>query len=184
MLRKWLGQKMVRARLIDFLTVTGQLDSLTDTFILIYILQRDMASHGKPSNVGLPPSAVGKKGPQRFLKSYELVNIKHAKQKESHHAKSQNNDMKVEVMMTVNDIDGIDNINGCFRSSFDLHAIYTFDESRQRKDVRNILIIFYYYLINLIYHAFFSWQRKKISMRKIKMWLSIMRETVLVLKME
>ena len=99
-----------------------------------------MASHGtssphtgNPSVVGIAP---GKKGiSQRFLKSYELVNIKHAKQKESHHHKSQNNDMKVEVMMTINDIDGIDNINGCFRSSFDLHAIYTFDESRQRKDV-------------------------------------------------
>lgn len=89
-----------------------------------------MASHGNPSNVGVKKGAS-----QRFLKSYELVNIKHAKQKESHHAKSQNNDMKVEVMMTVNDIDGIDNINGCFRSSFDLHAIYMFDESRQRKDL-------------------------------------------------
>ena len=75
---------------------------------------------------------------ERKLEAYELIALKQKEMdelyKNKQNVENSNND-KVDVLLTVRDVDYIDPIDSSFRCSFTLTGIYMFNEEKQRKDV-------------------------------------------------
>lgn len=75
---------------------------------------------------------------ERKLEAYELIALKQKEMdqlyKDKQNVENSNND-KVDVLLTIRDIDYIDPIDSSFRCSFTLTGIYMFNEGKQRKDV-------------------------------------------------
>lgn len=93
----------------------------------------------------LPAAAQQRLRAKRQLESYELIALKQQAQDEYYKDKAnveKANNERVDVTLTVKDIDYIDPLDASFRCSFSLHAIYSFDEEKQRKDVSDHPIIF------------------------------------------
>ena len=79
---------------------------------------------------------------ERKLEAYELIALKQ-KELDQLYKDKQNvldsDNTKVDVLLTVRDVDYIDPIDSSFRCSFTLTGIYMFNEDKQRKDVSLVL---------------------------------------------